>query len=593
MFAVSTQPHGPSLFFIEGGLTAIAVCYAFYQPQTCSRLFRSVEHGFGQLARRKGFAVLSVGLAALLLRLALLPLDPIPHPFIHDGFSFLLAANTFASGRLTNPTPPMWQHFESFYVDMKPTYMSMYFPAQGLLLAAGKVLTGTPWYGLLLVTALMCAAICWMLQAWLPPSWALLGGCLAVLRLGLYSYWIDTYAGAGSVAALGGALVLGALPRLRRKLRLRYGVLLAIGLILMALSRPFEGLLLAFPVAAALCWWTILAKDHPPLRRTARAAVVPLLLIISAGAWLGYYNHRVFGSALTLPYTVNRKTYAMARYFIWQNPYPQRAYRHKQMQSYYQTELANFEKFRTVRGYVSDVFFSKPLRTLLFFAGFALLPALLFAHRALFDRRIRFLAWCLLPLSAGMLLEPWFFPHYLAPFTAIFYAIGLEMMRHLRAWRPGRRPVGLSIARSMVAICVVLAVARAYAQPLHLRLENHLKTGWSLAWFGPGPLGLRRARMGDELERLPGKQLAIVRYSASHNFLDEWVVNSPDIARAKVIWAHDMGPALNRELIERYGDRKVWLVEPDQNPALVVAYPEALGSGSANRVEALSAEIAR
>ena len=79
--------------------------------------------------------------------------------------------------------------------------MSMYFPAQALVLAAAKVVTGHPWFGVSVHERLMCAAICWMLQAWLPPTWALLGGMLAVLRIGLFSYWINTYTGAGFIAA--------------------------------------------------------------------------------------------------------------------------------------------------------------------------------------------------------------------------------------------------------------------------------------------------------------------------------------------------------------------------------------------------------
>ena len=41
----------------------------------------------------------------------------------------------------------MWTHFETIHVSMVPTYMSMYFPGQGLVLAAGKVLFGNPWFG--------------------------------------------------------------------------------------------------------------------------------------------------------------------------------------------------------------------------------------------------------------------------------------------------------------------------------------------------------------------------------------------------------------------------------------------------------------
>jgi hypothetical protein len=209
----------------EGYLTTIAIAAAFAWPRLGNRWFVRIEGAFGRLARRKGLAVASVGISTFLLRLAIIPFCPIPLPFLPDDFSNLLAADTFAHGRLTSPTPAMWTHFETIHVDMKPTYMSMYFPAQGLVMAAGKVLFGSPWIGILCTSALMCAAICWMLQAWLPPGWALLGGFLAMLRLGLFSYWINTYTGAGLIAGLGGALVLGALPRLMKTARFRYGLL--------------------------------------------------------------------------------------------------------------------------------------------------------------------------------------------------------------------------------------------------------------------------------------------------------------------------------------------------------------------------------
>ena len=566
------QEQGPSLLMIEGCLTAIAFAVAFCWPRLGTAWFSRFERACAGLARKKNLSVAVVGFAAFVLRLAILPLCPIPKPFVHDDFSFLLAADTFASGRLTNPTPAMWMHFESFHITMLPTYMSMYFPTQGLVLAAGKVLTGHPWFGLLVVTALMCSAICWMLQAWLPPTWALLGGALAILRLGLFSYWIDTYSGAGSIAALGGALLLGALPRLMKKGRLRDGLLMAAGVILLGTSRLYEGMLLCLPVAFVLVRRIFFRKDRPTTAVLLRRAAAPLALIVAAGAWMGYYNYRVFGSPTTLPYTVNRAQYGVTPYFLWQSPRPESLYRHRAMQKFYeQQEGDEFRKIHSISGFVPQTL-RKAAGGILFYAGIALLLPGIMLRRVLLDRRLHFLVLCVLVLIAGQVVEVFLFPHYLAPFTAAFYAIGLQAMRHLRLWHPGDQPVGMTLTRLLVTLCVVLTGVRLGAEPLHLALPVW-PGPWASEWYGSDRgSGTPRAQIESRLEQIPGRQLVIVRYPRDDNPLDEWVYNAANIDSSKVIWAREMDEAENLELIHYYKDRTVWLVQPDSKPASVSLY---------------------
>src|SRR5215471_15037694 len=157
------------MLLIETALVLISLLLAVLCPAIGSQSFNELERVFSTVARRRHLTVLMVGALTLLTRVAVLPILPIPEPIVHDEFGYLLAADTFAHGRVTNPTHPMWEHFESFSILVKPTYQCFAQPVQGLILGLGKVVFGHPFWGVWLSVGFMCAAITWMLQGWLSP----------------------------------------------------------------------------------------------------------------------------------------------------------------------------------------------------------------------------------------------------------------------------------------------------------------------------------------------------------------------------------------------------------------------------------------
>ena len=349
---------------------------------------------------------------------------------------------------------------------------------------------------------------------------------------------------------------------------------MGLGIAILALSRPYEGVLLCFPVGFVLARWIFSGNNRPsfafvlaPRRAATRAHCL---------------RHRL-ARLLRLPRlrqpahaALQRRSRRIRRGALLDvaSPAPRPVYHHKAIHDFYIVEeLGYANRLHTLPGFFSETFFFKPLRTLLFYAGIALLPPLFLLRRAVLDRRIRFVVVCIALVVSGVIVETWLIPHYFAAIMPAIYALGLQMMRHLRQWKPGGQPVGAAMQRFTIGLIIGLAVLRAAAEPLHFSLAEWPSGAWASTWTGPGQLGLPRKQIEDKLNALPGKQLVIVHYSPNHSSLDEWVYNAPDIDNSKIIWAREMDPAQNSELLNYYKDRTVWLAQPDEHPVALSPYP--------------------
>ena len=514
--------------------------------------------GFCQVARIQWLSVVLIGLLAFAGSAAIGLMVGIPEPEVHDEFSYLLAADTFAHGRLTNPTHPMWKHFESIHIIQQPTYMSKYPPAQGMILAAGQALAGHPIVGVWISFGLMCAAVCWMLYAWVSPSWALLGGFLAVIhpQLGIDGYWAQSYWG-GAVAATGGALIVGGLRRITHRPRTRDALLLGIGVAVLANSRPYEGLLFSLPAALVLLFW-MMHKHGPAVGVSIRCIALPILIILFlTGTAMGLYNFRITGNAFVMPYQVYVQKYARAPIFLWQTPYPKRMYpfidefNEIEIKFYsQQSSLVGFlsakkEAFRNFWDFYSGRVFLIPLLVMIP----VMLPWML---------RNRWMLFALLSCSiliTGLLMESFLNIHYAAPITGFVFVFALQA---LRLWRWRDKVTGSFLIYLTVFFCFWSLASSVYAE---------MKYGRSHDWRQ------KRARIIQQLEQAPGKHLVIVRYGPTHRVAQEYVYNEADIDNAKIVWARDMDRGQNRELVEYFDDRQLWLLEPDDENFIPMLKP--------------------
>jgi len=497
-----------------------------------ARLLRRIER------RPIVLILLLIGLCLGMVRLAC---GKIPAVSNMDEFSVLLQADTFRHLRLSNPTHPLWPSFETLHVIQVPSYASKFPPAPAALMALGETIFGNPIWGTWLSIVAATLAVFWMFSAWLPRRWAFIGALFALMNP-VVLFWGRTYLACG-LGLAGAALAIGAARRILRRGRWLDGGLLALGLGVLANTRPFEGLLLALLIAA---WF---APRIPPRRLllAARGAVPVGLAILG---FMAYYNWRVTGNPLELPHVTHHKQYDMAPSFIFQDALPAPEYRDPHIWQFHRWELRCWEGQHGSVPWI--VIYRKLLRLGTFFKSPAGLLILLLPL-AWRNSPVRGATIGAIIMAAAMVTSIWLNLNYTSPISALFLIMQVGCLRWLIRYRP-MQTAGNSPSHLWRAIAVVLTAASVVVA-VPLARSNKLNDS---------KYGEVRAEIINSLSsEYPEGNVVFVRYIQPHNVFEEWVYNSAEIDAQKVVWALYKSPEQNDAVMRYYAGRRYWVLLPD------------------------------
>jgi hypothetical protein len=275
-------------------------------------------------------------------------------------------------------------------------------------------------------------------------------------------------------------------------------------------------------------------------------------LLIVAGA-MGYYNFRITGDALRMPFVEYSDQYDIYPKFWFLPTRPAPPYRDEVMrQLHSEWERGDYDRMRTAGGFISTILV-RSWQLLATLVQPLVLVVPLFAGIAVW--RLGGLGWIWLALGIfvlGMWAESWFLPHYSAPAipaTLLLVVAGWQWLADWRLWN-GR----LGRILFFATFCGLVAGA----------------VGWAAA-----PPTTERFGRADLIASFPqlqeGRHLVFVRYLPGHLLDDEWVYNAADLPGERIVWARAMGES-DLSVIQYFAGRQVWLLEVGQDNLRIDPY---------------------
>jgi hypothetical protein len=261
------------------------------------------------------------------------------------------------------------------------------------------------------------------------------------------------------------------------------------------------------------------------------------------GAWMGYYNFRVTGSPVRMPFVEYSAQYDVYPKFWFLPARPPPPYRNDVMRRLHTDwERGDYDRMRTMRGICAVA----STRLWQFIAintqPLVLLIPLLAAVALGRNPRFRWVWLAMGVFLAGILAEAWLLPHYAAPAIPVVLLLIVAGWQWLGEWRPGNTKAGQILGFAIFCGFLVGVI------------------GWVAQQPRPSTERFGRVNLIASTQLRNGRHLVFVRYLPGHLLDDEWVYNAADLEHSDVIWARMMGES-DIPLIRTFRNRQVWLLE--------------------------------